>query len=228
MAVLVRASGAAHSCASPPAAGSVDKNSLSAALCASRVALSPVRLTIAPLRPSRQRRISARSAAMASHSPSMRPSNARMNSRYSMPLVASEARPATLSIAPSSDAATLWPPPTTAASPLDLVSSTICRNRSLSSSLDVSSMSDMMAYMSFDWSFVALPRNIRWATGSSEPGLLMITGYAEMPPVLEPMRSLSSTKLSLSVPISCRQRQKSGTSGRSRVGTVRRSSNTSV
>ncbi len=44
-----------------------------------------------------------------------------------------------------------------------------------------------------------------------------------MPPVLRPMRSVSSMKDSVEVPIWVSERQKRGTSGSSRAGTGRRS-----
>lgn len=45
----------------------------------------------------------------------------------------------------------------------------------------------------------------------------------EMPPVLRPMRSVSSMKDSVAVPIWVSERQNSGTSGSRRAGTGRRS-----
>lgn len=44
-------------------------------------------------------------------------------------------------------------------------------------------------------------RTMRKATGSGLPWTLLVKGYTDRPPVLRPMRSVSSMKLSFSVPI---------------------------
>jgi hypothetical protein len=44
-------------------------------------------------------------------------------------------------------------------------------------------------------------RTVTYASGSSLPFLLSTEGDTDRPPVLRPMRSVSSTKLSLAVPI---------------------------
>lgn len=60
-------------------------------------------------------------------------------------------------------------------------------------------------------------------TGSDSPFKAEVKGYTSSPPVLRPMRSVSSMKVSDSVPIWVRHRQNSGTNGTSSAGTGRRS-----
>mmetsp|Transcript_26894 Transcript_26894/g.58664 ORF Transcript_26894/g.58664 Transcript_26894/m.58664 type:complete len:405 (-) Transcript_26894:1313-2527(-) len=137
-----------------------------------------------------------------------------------MPPICSLTQPATEFIASRREAATECPPPTTRLSMLALVSSTICRKRSLSLKSMSFRISVYSSSMSSTLSPMVLPFTIRYDTGSGESRRSDTMGYTEMPPVFRPIFWVSSTNDSASVPMLVRQRQKSGTSGTSEAGTV--------
>ena len=142
--------------------------------------------------------------------------------------MASCAHPARDRWASSLRAANRWPAPTTPASRPALVSSAICLNRSRSSSFAVSSTSDASDSRSPTWERMALPDSTTKAAGESGlPRTSETEGLTEKPPVLRPMRSVSSTNDSASVPICVSERQKSGTRGRSLAGIARMGSSAS-
>ena len=75
---------------------------------------------------------------------------------------------------------------------------------------------------------IALPRTSSSATGSASPFLCAIMGDTLSAPAVRSMRSVSSTKLSRSVPICVSELQKSGSSGSRRGGTCESGSATSA
>ena len=75
---------------------------------------------------------------------------------------------------------------------------------------------------------MALPRTSSSATGSFWPFLCSTIALTLMPPVLRSMRSVSSTKLSCSVPISVSALQNRSSRGSSLAGTFCRGSATSA
>mmetsp|Transcript_4503 Transcript_4503/g.12289 ORF Transcript_4503/g.12289 Transcript_4503/m.12289 type:complete len:316 (+) Transcript_4503:1361-2308(+) len=161
-----------------------------------------------------------RSAFTLSHSESTRLDRLRMNSKYDRPPICSLIQPARPICAFRRFMAKEWPPEMTIVSRPALVSSTICLKRAWSSRRAPSSTSRTRPTRSPDLSAMALPRTMILARGSS--GLLRmgdVKGNTLKPPVLRPMVSTSSTKLSFSVAMLVRERQNSGTRGSSDSGT---------
>mmetsp|Transcript_1931 Transcript_1931/g.5344 ORF Transcript_1931/g.5344 Transcript_1931/m.5344 type:complete len:472 (+) Transcript_1931:675-2090(+) len=201
------------------------------AAAASAVAMeaeSPVRLRMLPPLLSRATWMAVRSARTLPQSSLTRVSRARMYSRLARPPICSLTHPATVRWAPRRRAAKLWPALTMEDSWPALVSRTICRKRSWSSNCVVVRMSLAMLNRSPVRSAMALPRTMILATGVSEPRLEDTRGDTEMPPVLRPMRSVSSMKDSSCVPIWVRQRQNRGSRGSSSAGTASMLSPTSA
>mmetsp|Transcript_16513 Transcript_16513/g.42337 ORF Transcript_16513/g.42337 Transcript_16513/m.42337 type:complete len:468 (-) Transcript_16513:1503-2906(-) len=204
--------------------GRDDRKSVTAGDADCRVLPSAVMLTYDFEREATAERMDSRSATTPSQSESTRATSLRTYSRYDRPPICSDTQPATLRCASRRDAAYEWPLPMRPASSPERVSSTICLKRCWSSRRAVSRQSRMMSSRSAVLSDIALPRSISSDTGSGEPLMEEVMGETLKPPVLRSMRSVSSTKLSVAVPISVRHWQKSGTRGMSSAGTGFRSS----